>query len=77
MARILGVDLPMVFDSPFVNLDPETRTQVISNISNIYNNRQIIFFIKSTELSGSYDHTSGKYEDLRPILDSFTKCKYR
>ena len=76
LSEILGIDLPMVFDSPFVNLDPETRTQVISNISGIYKDRQVIFFIKSSELSGLFDDKIGKYEDLRPILDHYSDCKY-
>lgn len=67
LSKILGVDLPLIFDSPLVYLDEEVRELVCDKLPPIFEGRQIIFFVKNTELTGTMD-SDGNLKDLYPTL---------
>jgi DNA sulfur modification protein DndD len=67
LTETLGVKLPLIFDSPFINIDEFSRKPILENLPKLYEGRQLIFMTKETEFSGS-KRKSGDPENLYPIL---------
>jgi len=76
LSNILNVHLPLIFDSPFGNLDAATRELVCKNLPLIYKGRQIIFFDKMVNLTGNKDN-KGNIKDLYPILNNYIEYEYK
>ncbi len=81
LTNVLDIDLPLIFDSPFSNIDAITRTQVVENLSEMYNGKQIIFFVKDSNLlarqeSNPADPNSEEIKDLLPQLEEKSGIKY-
>jgi len=68
LSSILNIDLPLIIDSPFVNIDDETRDAMVENLPSIYKGRQLIFFMKQMELYGPRSKKDNKITDLYPKL---------
>jgi DNA sulfur modification protein DndD len=75
LSKILDIDLPLVIDSPFINVDLKTRKTLIENIPLIYEGRQLIFFTKKTEFVGPA-YQEDKNTDLYPIIEPFVGKEY-
>lgn len=75
LSHILGVDLPLVFDSPLGNLDATTRELIVENLPPIFKGRQIIFLEKKINLMGGKEN-KGKVKDLYPKLKEFIEYEY-
>lgn len=75
LSNILGVDLPLIFDSPFGNLDAETRELISKNLPPIFKGRQIIFLEKKVNLTGTRGE-DGKLRELYPNLKKFIDYEY-
>ncbi|MFX1284767.1 MAG: hypothetical protein ACFFB5_13995 [Promethearchaeota archaeon] len=75
LAKVLDVELPLIFDSPFGNIDSETRKQVVEKLPGIYSGNQIIFFAKENNLLATKPDIN-EIEDLRPIFDQKIGIKY-
>ncbi len=76
LSSILGIDLPMIIDSPFINIDLKTREQVGHNLPKIYEGRQLIFFMKESEFTGPKKSGSEYNIDLYSILNQFIGQEY-
>ncbi len=74
LSSTLGVMLPLVFDSPFVNIDEKTRFQVANNLPRIYEGRQLIFFMKGTEFNGLDDNNNDV--DLQESMKEYLGKSY-
>ena len=75
LSNILGVDLPLIFDSPFGNLDAETREIISKNLPPIFKGRQIIFLEKKVNLTGSRNE-DGSLRELYSELKKFIDYEY-
>ncbi len=75
LSNILGVDLPLIFDSPFGNLDAETRELISECLPPIFKGRQIIFLEKKVNLTGSRNE-DGSLRELYPELKRFIDYEY-
>ncbi len=75
LSSILGVELPLIFDSPLVYLDEEVRELVCEKLPEIFKGRQIAFFVKNTEMTGVMDD-KGKVKDLYPVLQKYIDLEY-
>jgi len=75
LSNILGVDLPLIFDSPFGNLDAETRELISENLPPIFKGRQIIFLEKKVNLTGSRNE-DGSLRELYSELKKFIDYEY-
>ncbi|KKL11448.1 hypothetical protein LCGC14_2545750, partial [marine sediment metagenome] len=73
--NILGVDLPLIFDSPFGNLDAETRELISEQLPPIFKGRQIIFLEKRVNLIGSRIE-DGNLRELYPRLKKFIDYEF-
>jgi len=75
LSNVIGIDLPLIIDSPFVNLDLNTREKIMNNLPEIYEGRQLIFFVKDSELIGP-KKSDGNHKDLLLILEKCIGKKY-
>lgn len=75
LSHILGVDLPLIFDSPLGNLDSETRELIVENLPPIFKGRQIIFFEKKANFTVSKED-SDEIIKLYPILKKYIDYEY-
>ncbi|MHA1764748.1 MAG: AAA family ATPase [Promethearchaeota archaeon] len=76
LSNVVGIDLPLIIDSPFINIDLRTREQVIKNLPKIYEGRQLIFFVKDTEFLGPLDHETNTNKNLMPQIEKYLGLKY-
>jgi len=76
LSNILGVDLPLIFDSPLGNLDSETRELIVENLPPIFKGRQIIFFEKKANFTVSKED-SDEIIKLYPILKKYIDYEYQ
>ena len=76
LSHILGVDLPLIFDSPLGNLDSETRELIVENLPPIFKGRQIIFFEKKANFTVSKEE-SDEIIKLYPILKKYIDYEYQ
>ncbi|MHA1756131.1 MAG: AAA family ATPase [Promethearchaeota archaeon] len=75
LSSILGVNLPLIFDSPFGNLDDLTRELIAENLPPLFKGRQIIFFEKKINLFGTKINEDKK-KDLYPVLKKYIEYEY-
>ncbi|KKL12130.1 hypothetical protein LCGC14_2538840, partial [marine sediment metagenome] len=75
LSNILEVDLPLIFDSPFGNLDAETRELITKRLPPIFKGRQIIFLEKKVNLTGPRNE-DGSLRELYPELKKFIDYEY-
>lgn len=76
LSSILGVDLPLVFDSPFGNLDAHTRQLITENLPPLFKGRQLIFLEKKINLLGKKDNQDIDLNELYPKLKKFVEYEY-
>jgi len=75
LSHILGVDLPLIFDSPLGNLDGNTRELVAENLPPIFKGRQIVIFEKKTNFTFSKED-SDEIVTVYPILKKYINYEY-
>jgi len=76
LSSILNINLPLMIDSPFVNIDDETREAIIENLPSLYKGRQLVFFMKQQELSGSRNKKDNTIIDLYPKIRKKVGIEY-
>ena len=76
LSNILDIDLPLIIDSPFINIDLLTRKAVIENLPALYEGRQLVFFTKKTEFLGPVDIETNQSIDLYPTIKDNIGIEY-
>lgn len=75
LSSALGVQLPLIFDSPFGSLGGQSRVNVAEKLPKMYEGRQLIFFEKDVNLLGP-KNVQGLGMDLIPKLKGFIGRQY-